>query len=157
MSELRPLFTVWATWLILMAGANVAAPLYAVYASRFGFSSLVLTAIFTTYAVTLVPTLLLFGRISDRYGRRPVIVAGMAAGAVGLGLFAGAQGTAWLFVARGFQGLAVGTVSRRTARSTANAPTPETAKRRYAWRTGELLAWRPVAAPNTLVGELEST
>jgi MFS family permease len=92
-------------------GCECRSALYAVYANRFGFSSLVLTAIFTTYAVTLVPTLLLFGRISDRYGRRPVIVAGMAAGAVGLGLFVAAQGTAWLFAARAFQGLAVGTVS----------------------------------------------
>jgi MFS family permease len=111
MSDLRPLFTVWGTWLVLMAGANVAAPLYAVYADRFGFSSFVLTAIFTTYAVALVPTLLVFGRLSDRFGRRPVIAAGMAAGAVGLAVFAAAQGTAWLFVARAFQGLAVGTVS----------------------------------------------
>jgi MFS family permease len=111
MSDLRPLFTVWGTWLVLMAGANVAAPLYAVYADRFGFSSLVLTAIFTTYAVTLVPTLLVFGRVSDRFGRRPVIAAGMAAGVAGLLVFAAAQGTAWLFVARGLQGLAVGTVS----------------------------------------------
>jgi MFS family permease len=110
-TDLRPLFTVWGTWLVLMAGANVAAPLYAVYATKYGFSSLVLTAIFTTYAVTLVPTLLVFGRISDRFGRRPVIVAGLAAGVVGLAVFAAAQGTAWLFVARAFQGLAVGIVS----------------------------------------------
>jgi predicted MFS family arabinose efflux permease len=111
MSDVRPLFTVWSTWLVLMAGANVAAPLYEVYASRFGFSSLVLTAIFTTYAVVLVPTLLVFGRVSDRLGRRPVILAGMAAAAVGLVLFAAAGGVVWLFVARAFQGLAVGTVS----------------------------------------------
>ena len=111
MSDLRPLFTVWGTWLVLMAGANVAAPLYAVYADRFGFSSFVLTAIFTTYAVVLVPTLLVFGRVSDRFGRRPVIVAGVAAGVVGLALFAAAHGVVWLFAARAFQGLAVGTVS----------------------------------------------
>jgi MFS family permease len=66
MSDLRPLLTVWGTWLVLMAGANVAAPLYAVYATRYGFSSFVLTAIFTVYAVVLVPTLLIFGRVSDR-------------------------------------------------------------------------------------------
>ena len=54
----------------------------------------------------LVPTLLVFGRVSDRFGRRPVIVAGMAAGAIGLLVFAAAQGTAWLFVARALQGLA---------------------------------------------------
>jgi MFS family permease len=91
MTDLRPLFTVWGTWLVLMAGANVAAPLYAVYAAKFGFSSRVLTAIFTTYAVVLVPTLLVFGRVSDRFGRRPVIVAGIVAAAVGLVVFAAAQ------------------------------------------------------------------
>ena len=64
---------VWAAWLVLMAGANLATPLYAVYARRFDFSSLVLTSIFATYAIVLVPSLILFGRLSDRLGRRPVI------------------------------------------------------------------------------------
>ena len=51
---MRAPLTVWATWLVLMAGANLATPLYAVYAQRFHFSSLVLTAIFATYAVVLL-------------------------------------------------------------------------------------------------------
>jgi MFS family permease len=63
---LRPSLTVCLAWLILMAGANLATPLYAVYADRFGFSSFVLTAIFATYAIVLVPALILFGRLSDR-------------------------------------------------------------------------------------------
>jgi MFS family permease len=75
---LGPFQIVWAAWLVLMTGANVATPLYAVYAERFGFSSLVLTAIFATYAVVLVPSLILFGRLSDRFGRRPVVLAGLA-------------------------------------------------------------------------------
>jgi MFS family permease len=93
-----------------MTGANLAAPLYAVYARTFGFSSLVLTAIFATYAVTLVPTLLLFGRLSDRLGRRPVMLGGLVCAAGGLALFAAADGTAWLFAARVLQGLAVGMI-----------------------------------------------
>jgi hypothetical protein len=36
---------------LLDGGANVATPLYAVSAHRFHFSSLVLTAIFATYAI----------------------------------------------------------------------------------------------------------
>jgi MFS family permease len=108
---MRRLLTVWFAWLVLMAGANLATPLYAVYSKRFGFSPLVLTAIFATYAIVLVPALVLFGRLSDRFGRRPVVVGGLATACVGLALFAAAQGEAWLFAARAVQGLAVGMIS----------------------------------------------
>jgi MFS family permease len=108
---LRPSLTVCLAWLILMAGANLATPLYAVYADRFGFSSFVLTAIFATYAIVLVPALILFGRLSDRFGRRPVVLTGLSLACIALLLFAGAGGAGWLFAARAVQGLAVGTIS----------------------------------------------
>jgi MFS family permease len=98
-------------WLVLIAGANLASPLYHVYAERFGFSPLALTAIFSTYAIVLVPALVLFGRLSDRFGRRPVLAAGLATSCVALILFAFAQGETWLFAARAVQGLAVAMVS----------------------------------------------
>jgi MFS family permease len=109
--SLRPLLTVWGAWLAVMTGTNLATPLYAVYAERFGFSSLALTAIFAASAVVLVPALVVFGRLSDRFGRKPVILGGLAAGCVGLVLFATAQGTGWLLAARAVQGLAVGMIS----------------------------------------------
>ena len=102
---------VWAGWLTLMAGANLATPLYAVYAHTFGFSSLVLTTVFATYALVLVPALILFGRLSDRLGRRVVVLAGLAAAAGGLLLFLFAGGPLWLYGARALQGLAVGMIS----------------------------------------------
>jgi MFS family permease len=105
------MLTVWLAWLVLMAGANLATPLYAVYSERFGFSALVLTAIFATYAIVLVPALVVFGRLSDRFGRRPVVGGGLLTACVGLALFAAAQGEGWLFAARGVQGLAVGMIS----------------------------------------------
>lgn len=108
---LRPLVTVWLAWVLLMAGANLATPLYAVYAQRFHFSSLVLTAIFATYAIVLVPSLIVFGRLSDRLGRRLVILLGLASAICGLTLFAVAESASWLFTARAFQGLAVGMIS----------------------------------------------
>src|SRR3954447_16864145 len=104
----RSMLVVWLGWTALMASANLAAPLYAVYAARFSFSSLVLTLVFSTYAAVLVVALMLFGRLADRFGRRPVMLAGMATGALGLVLFAVAHSTGWLFAARVCQGLAVG-------------------------------------------------
>src|SRR5262245_3378630 len=93
----RPLLTVWGAWVVLMAGANVATPLYAVYAKRFDFSSLVLTSVFATYAFVLVPSLIVFGRVSDRFGRRPVLLAGLGAASAGLIVFAAARSVGWLF------------------------------------------------------------
>jgi MFS family permease len=109
--NVRALLTVWLGWLALMTSANLAAPLYEVYAARFGFSDLVLTAIFACYAFVLIPALLLFGRLSDRFGRRPVLFAGLVVACAGLVLFTLADSVGWLFAARAAQGLAVGMIS----------------------------------------------
>jgi MFS family permease len=102
---------VTGAFLILLSGANLATPLYAVYRERFGFSSAVLTLVFATCAPVLAPSLLLFGQLSDSVGRRVVLLGGLAVAIAGLVLFALARGTAWLFAARAAQGLAVGAVS----------------------------------------------
>jgi MFS family permease len=96
---------------VLVAGANLATPLYAVYRDRFGFSSVVLTLVFATYQLVLCPSLIVFGQLSDRIGRRPVVAGGLAVAMLGLLLFALATDTAWLFGARAVQGLAVGAAS----------------------------------------------
>jgi MFS family permease len=106
-----PLFIVAGGLFVLLAASNMPTPLYAVYRERFGFSNAVLTLIFATYAVVLVPSLLLFGQLSDRLGRRRVIAAALGVAMVGLALFALARGTAWLFAARAVQGLSVGAIT----------------------------------------------
>jgi MFS family permease len=107
----RPLLTVFLGWLWVMAGANLAAPLYAVYAHEFGFSGIVITTVFASYAVTLVATLLVCGRLADRVGRRPVILTGLLIAAAALVVFDLASATWWLYTARAMQGIAVGLIS----------------------------------------------
>lgn len=126
---------VWFGWLVLMAGANLATPLYAVYARRFGFSSLVLTSVFATYAFVLVPALILFGRLSDRFGRRPIIVAGLVVACAALVLFAFATSVAWLYAARALQGLAVGMISGAATAALVELD-PEANRRRAALLAG---------------------
>jgi MFS family permease len=58
-----------------------------------------------------VPALIVFGRLSDRFGRRPVILAGLGVACGGLVLFALATSVVWLYAARALQGLAVGMIS----------------------------------------------
>jgi MFS family permease len=86
-----PVAVICSAWFVLISGANLATPLYAVFAKHFGFSSLVLTTIFATYALVLVPALVVCGRLSDRFGRRPVILAGLCVACAGLVVFAAAR------------------------------------------------------------------
>jgi MFS family permease len=83
-------------------------PLYRTYSVLWGFSPLTLTLIYATYAFGVLATLLLAGRLSDDVGRRPVLLVSLAMlmGSTVLFMFAGSA--AWLFVARGLQGLATG-------------------------------------------------
>ena len=83
-------------------------PLYSVYASRWGFGSVTLTAVFAVYAVALLAALLLFGDLSDAVGRRPVVFGATVLLLLALALFALADGVVWLLAARFVQGLAVG-------------------------------------------------
>ncbi|HJU36109.1 MAG TPA: MFS transporter, partial [Gaiellaceae bacterium] len=143
---MRRLIGLWLAWLVLIAGVNLASPLYHVYAARFAFSPLVLTAIFSTYAIVLVPALVLFGRLSDRFGRRPVLASGLATGCVGLILFAFAEGDGWLFAARAVQGLAVAMVSGPATAALVELD-PEGSRRRAALGAGLAQSLGSAAGP----------
>jgi predicted MFS family arabinose efflux permease len=81
---------------------------YPLYAARWHLSTTVTTGMFAVYPVVVVLTLLLFGNLSDRIGRRAAMLAGVASSLVGVGLFAVAPNVAWLYAGRAFMGFGVG-------------------------------------------------
>lgn len=93
--------------LALFASATPS-PLYGIYRDLWGFSPVVLTLIYATYAFGVLASLLLAGRVSDEVGRRPVLLVALGALLATSVLFMLADSVAWLFVARGLQGLATG-------------------------------------------------
>lgn len=92
----------------VMIGTNVPAPLYGVYIKIWGFSSEMVTLLFATYAFVLVPSSLLFGQLSDRFGRKKLLVIGVFTAAFASLIFALAEGTWMLLLGRAIQGLCVG-------------------------------------------------
>jgi len=101
----------WLTvaMMFLFMYANAApTPLYHVYQARWGFSAATLTAVFATFVLFLLATLLVFGSLSDHIGRRPVIMAAVAVNMTAFVLFLVANGTGLLFAARALEGVAVG-------------------------------------------------
>jgi len=91
-----------------LAGSSAPTPLYPVYQALWGFSSATVTAVFSSYVLVLLAALLVFGRLSDHTGRKPVILASVAMQLVAMAVFAGAQGVAALYAGRILQGIATG-------------------------------------------------
>ena len=83
-------------------------PLYETYRELWDFSPVVLTLVYATYAFGVLTALLLAGSVSDAVGRRPVLLVALGTLMVTTVLFMLADSVAWLFVARGLQGLATG-------------------------------------------------
>src|SRR5215469_8641262 len=83
-------------------------PLYQTYARLWGFSSVVLTLVYATYAVGVLAALLLAGRVSDVAGRRPVLAIALSGLLGSTVLYMVAASVTWLFAARAVQGVATG-------------------------------------------------
>jgi predicted MFS family arabinose efflux permease len=62
-----------------MLGTTLPTPLYPSYQKQLDFGALTVTIVFATYAIGVLTALLTFGRASDTVGRRPTLLAGLAA------------------------------------------------------------------------------
>lgn len=93
---------------VLFAGSTVLTPLYVIYKQAFGFSQITLTLIYAVYVVGNLTALLLFGRVSDSIGRRPVALAAMAVAVLSASIFLFAGNVVSLDIARILSGFAIG-------------------------------------------------
>ncbi len=95
--------------LFLTTGAvNLQMPLYNTYAASAGLGNTLKALVFATYVTGLLPTLLLFGGLSDRVGRKWVMFGGLLSALLATSLMMLAPGIRSLFVARVLQGIGVG-------------------------------------------------
>src|SRR5882757_1087084 len=91
-----------------LAASSAPTPLYAVYQAEWGFDPITTTVVFGVYALAVLLGLLTLGKLSDHVGRRPVLLAALAAQAASMVVFATADGVSGLLVARVVQGLSTG-------------------------------------------------
>jgi MFS family permease len=96
-----------ASFVVTMLGTTLPTPLYPLYEQRYGFGGLMVTVVFATYAVGVGAALVVLGNLSDRVGRRPVLVAGLAC-ALSSSLVFLAPTEPALFVGRLLSGLSAG-------------------------------------------------
>ena len=93
---------------VFTMGTSIVTPLFPLYAEQFDLSAGTITLLFATYTATVVPTMLLAGNLSDRLGRKRLILPAMATISAASLLFAFTTSVPMLFAGRFLQGLAIG-------------------------------------------------
>jgi len=103
--------TVAYSLMIVLLGANQPTPLYALYQRVDRLSTTTLTLLFIAYVLAVALALVLAGQLSDRYGRRAVLLPALALALTSAAAFALSSGLVWLLVGRITSGLASGAVT----------------------------------------------
>ncbi|MCA8992900.1 MAG: MFS transporter [Planctomycetaceae bacterium] len=123
----RALAIVFVTVFIDLLGFGIVLPLLPLYAKSFGMSKMTLGLLMASFSAMQFVFAPLWGRLSDRIGRRPVLILGLAGSTVFYALFglASSLGTtgkllglgvfAWLFITRIGAGVAGATISTAQA------------------------------------------
>ena len=97
----------WAI-LVMAISTNLPAPLFPVYQQNYGLTPLVITTLFALYAACLLPMLLISGSITDRKGKKAVVLMGIFFACLSALCFAIAKGAAMLYLARMLEGFGIG-------------------------------------------------
>ncbi len=105
------LIVLMITAFVDMVGLLMIVPLIPFYAKSFGASGFMVGLLFSSFAIAQLISAPMWGRFSDRYGRRPALLVGLTASAISYLVFAYANSLTLLFVSRLVQGAGGGTVS----------------------------------------------
>lgn len=106
-----PLYLIFLTVFIDLVGFGIVIPVLPLYAKDFGATPLIngwLVGIYSAMQFVAAP---LLGKLSDRVGRRPVLLVSLLGTSVGFFLMGWAQTLLWLFIARIIDGISGGNIS----------------------------------------------
>ncbi|MED5599271.1 MAG: MFS transporter [Actinomycetota bacterium] len=95
---------VWATVAMDMVGFGIMLPVLPLYAEDFGASPAMAAAVIAVFSAAQMVAAPLWGRLSDRIGRKPVLIAALIGSSIG-SLVTGLAGVLWvLFLGRVLDG-----------------------------------------------------
>jgi len=127
-----PLLVLFVTAFIDMVGLTMILPLLPFYARDLGASATLVGLLIAAFSLAQLVVAPVWGRFSDRYGRRPAILAGLLVTAAAYLLFAFAGTLALLLFSRIIQGVGGGTIGVVQA-YVADASPPEQRTKSLGW------------------------
>ena len=109
---------------LVLWSSGAPSTLYPIYAAQWGLTPIIVTTVFAAYPLALLVVLPIFGNLSDQFGRRWVMIAGVVLIAASAVIFALAPNVAFLFAGRVLQGAGAGlAMGAGTAALIENNPT----------------------------------
>ncbi|MGZ5493554.1 MAG: MFS transporter, partial [Thermoanaerobaculia bacterium] len=109
------LFVLFLTVFIDLLGFGMVIPFLSFYAREYGASGVVVGAVVGVYSIMQFFFAPVWGRLSDRIGRRPVILASLAVSFTGYLLFAFSRSLTVLFISRLIAGVGGANISTAQA------------------------------------------
>ena len=113
--QVRPLVVIFLTIFVNLVGFGIIVPLLPFYAQTFGASPLIIGLLFASFSLAQLIAAPLLGSLSDRWGRRPILLFSLFGTVVSFVMLAVAGSLAMLFAARIVDGLSGGNIT--TARA----------------------------------------
>ncbi|MBI4975089.1 MFS transporter [Candidatus Peregrinibacteria bacterium] len=92
-------------------GFGIIVPILPFYVTSFGVSATTVTLLFAVFAFFSFLSTPFLGALSDKIGRRPILIVSILSTSIGWFVFAGAGSVIWLFIGRIVDGLAAGNIS----------------------------------------------
>jgi len=111
----RSLFVIYLTIFVNLVGFGIIIPLLPFYAQTFGASPLTIGLLFASFSLSQLVASPVLGELSDRWGRRPVLILSLLGTVVSFVMLALAHNLTMLFAARIVDGLSGGNIT--TARA----------------------------------------
>ncbi len=124
----RPLLAIFVVCAIDVLGFGVIVPLVPYMADRFGAAPWAITWILGSYSLCQLFAAPLWGRLSDRYGRRPILISSMAGACLSYCMLGLASGLGWLLLARMLNGFMAGNISAAMAYAADVSPPAQRAR-----------------------------
>ena len=150
----RNLFILSFTLLVVMLGYSMAMPLLPFYIERFGVGGTELGWLMSTYSLMQLIFAPIWGVLSDRHGRKPILAVGVLGYAITLLMFGLAQSFVMLFVARSLSGI-LSSATMPTAMAYIGDNTPQGEKSKGMGQLGAMVGLGVILGP--LLGGLLST
>lgn len=113
--DFKKILPIFVIVLIDLLGLTIIIPLLPLYAAAYGATAFQIGLLGATYPIFQFIGAPILGRLSDRYGRRPVLLVSQVGTLIGFLILGFAPSLLWVFIARAIDGLSGGNIATAQA------------------------------------------